>query len=133
MGLDPQALFANLAEKEKIKGHHSPEGRAIRMLTRAMSGWLSAHLSAADVVVLCHQSMEDWLKTRLKIPSWSQRGFPELLAKAIEKGWITRGEALQLQRIHNRRPRLDVENSVPTKEEVEMTLEVCIQVVEKRW
>ena len=41
MPFDAQAIFANLAEKEQIKGHHSPEGRAIRTLSRALSGWSS--------------------------------------------------------------------------------------------
>ena len=41
MSFDAQAIFANLAEKERIKGHHSPEGRAIRTLSRALSGWSS--------------------------------------------------------------------------------------------
>jgi len=41
MPFDAQAIFANLAEKEQIKGHTSPDGRAIRTLSRALSGWSS--------------------------------------------------------------------------------------------
>ena len=66
MTFDAQAIFANLAEKERIKGHHSPEGRAIRTLGRALSGWSTGVLAPPDVVVLCDQAVEDWLKGRLK-------------------------------------------------------------------
>jgi hypothetical protein len=38
MSFDPQALFAELAEQEKLKGHHSPEGRAIRILGMSTDG-----------------------------------------------------------------------------------------------
>ena len=67
MPFDAQAIFANLAEKEQIKGHHSPEGRAIRTLSRALSGWSSEKIfRPVDVIVLCDQAVEDWLKARLK-------------------------------------------------------------------
>jgi len=49
MTFDAQEIFANLAEKEKVKGHHSPEGRAITTLSRALSGWSAKNLSARDV------------------------------------------------------------------------------------
>src|SRR5437867_474602 len=67
MSFDPQAIFANLTEQEKIKGHHSPEGRAIRTLSRALNSWSTNNLSARDVLVLCDQAVEDWLKARLRI------------------------------------------------------------------
>ena len=105
MTFDPQALFANLAEKERLKGHHSAEGRAIRTLSRAMSGWSSGNLSTLDVVVLCDQSLEDWLKARLKVSAWSTQDFPTLLEKAVGKGLITLLEAVRLQKLHNARVR----------------------------
>ena len=67
MSFDAHGIFANLAEQERLKGHHSPEGRAIRTLSRALSGWVAKNLAADDVVVLCAQAVEDWLKARLAV------------------------------------------------------------------
>ena len=84
MSFDPQAIFANLAEKERIKGHHSPEGRAIRTLSRPLNGFSSGSLSGRDVVVLCDQAVEDWLKAKCKISPWSVRSLPDLLVRAVQ-------------------------------------------------
>jgi hypothetical protein len=70
MAFDAQAIFANLAEKERIKGHHSPEGRAIRTLSRALNGWSTGTLTRRDVIVLCDQAIADWLNTRLQRSAW---------------------------------------------------------------
>ena len=105
MTFDPHTIFANLAEKERVKGHHSAEGRAIRTLSRAINGWASGDLSGLDVVVLCDQSLEDWLKARLQVSVWSAQDFSVLLEKAVGKGLITRMEAVRLQKIHNARAR----------------------------
>ena len=133
MPFDPQALFANLAEKERLKGHHSPEGRAIRTLSRAMNGWSSGSLSALDIVVLCDQSLEDWLKARLKLSAWSTQDFPALLEKAVGKGLITRLEAVRLQKLHNARTRARDEGGTTAANEVKAALEFYIQLVEKYW
>ena len=133
MTFDPQALFANLAEKERLKGHHSAEGRAIRTLSRAMSGWSSGNLSTLDVVVLCDQSVEDWLKARLKVSAWSTQDFPTLLEKAVGKGLITLLEAVRLQKLHNARVRARDAGSIVAANEVEAALQFCIQLVEKYW
>ena len=133
MPFDPQALFANLAEKERLKGHHSPEGRAIRTLSRAMNGWSSGGLSALDVVVLCDQSLEDWLKARLKLSAWSTQDFPALLEKAVGKGLITRLEAVRLQKLHNARVRAGDEGNATAANKVEAALEFYIQLVERHW
>jgi hypothetical protein len=133
MTFDPQTIFANLAEKERLKGHHSAEGRAIRTLSRAMNGWSSGSLSALDVVVLCDQSLEDWLKARLKVSAWSTQDFPKLLERAVGKGVITRMEAVRLQKLHNARARARDEGNVAAAHEAETTLEFCIQLVEKYW
>jgi hypothetical protein len=132
MNFDPQAVFANLAEKEKLKGHHSPEGRAIRTLSRALNGWSMAALSAADVLVLCDQTVEDWLKARLGVSAWSTRTLPELLAAAAKQDLITRLDAVRLQRLHNARSRGSDERAL-TPEQVNRTLDFCIQLVEKHW
>jgi hypothetical protein len=132
MSFDSQAIFANLAEKEKTKGHHSPEGRAIRTLSRALNGWSMGALSAPDVWVLCDQGVEDWLKARLNIPAWSQRSLPELLAPAMSKELITRSDAVRLQRIHSARSHPYDEQAL-TARKVNGALEFCIQLVEKHW
>jgi len=89
MAFDLRDIFANLAEKEKLKGHHSSEGLAIRTFSRARTGWLAGNLRVLDVLVLCEQGMEDWLKSRLGLRPWSSRGLPELLSRAIEKELVS--------------------------------------------
>ena len=132
MSFDAQAIFANLAEKERLKGHHSPEGLAIRVLSRALTGWSSGDLSPVDVIVLCDQAVQDWLKARLKRSPWSLPSMPALLAAAIRKNFITRMEAVRLQKLRNLRAGSEREQPVG-KNEAESTLEFCIQLIEKHW
>jgi hypothetical protein len=131
MPFNAQEIFANLAEEEKIKGHHSPEGRAIRVLSRALSGWSSADLSARDVVVLCDQAVEEWLKVRLRCSPWSARALPALMQDALKNNVITRLEAARLQKVRHLRSALR-DGSI-SKRDVETTLEFCIELIEKRW
>jgi hypothetical protein len=133
MAFDLQEVFANLAEKEKIKGHHSPEGAAIRILSRALTGWLAGNLRVLDVLVLCEQVMEDWLKRRLALRSWSSLGLSELLSQAIDKELVTRLDAVRLQKLHLTRVRLAEEGGVDNPRDVESALELCLQIVEKHW
>jgi 7-keto-8-aminopelargonate synthetase-like enzyme len=132
MPFDAQEIFANLAEKEKIKGHHSSEGRAIRVLSRALSGWSSGNLSAGDVIVLCDQAVQDWLKARLKRSPWSAQTMPALMADAMKNGLINEMEAARLQKITNLRARSDDEAQI-SNVEVESALEFCIELIEKHW
>ena len=133
MTFDPQAIFANLTEKERLKGHHSAEGRALKTLSRALNGWSSGNLSPLDVLVLCDQSVEDWLKARLKLSAWSIQSFPALLEKAAGAQLITRIEAVRLQKLRNARSRARVEGDTSGAHEVEAALEFCIQLVERYW
>src|SRR5262245_7933917 len=133
MTFDPQAIFASLAEKERLKGHHSAEGRAIRTLSRAMNGWSSGNLSALDVLVLCDQSLEDWLKARLKFSPWAAQDFPTLLQKAAVKGLLTRMEAVRLQKLHHTRTHARKEGGATAAHEVEAALEFSIKLVERYW
>jgi hypothetical protein len=133
MAFDLKEVFANLAEKEKIKGHHSPEGAAIRILSRALTGWLAGNLRVLDVLVLCEQGMEDWLKRRLALRSWSSLGLSELLSQAIDKELVTRLDAVRLQKLHLTRIRLDEEGGGDNPRDVESALELCLQIVEKHW
>jgi hypothetical protein len=133
MSLDAQAIFANLAEKERIKGHHSPEGRAIRILSRALNGYSSGNLSRRDVVVLCDQAVEDWLKAKCNVSPWSTRSSPEWLAKAVQAHWITRLEAVRLQKLRNTRILIQGERADWPAPEAESMLEFCIQLIEKHW
>jgi hypothetical protein len=133
MTFDPQAIFANLVEKERLKGHHSIEGRAIRTLSRALNGWSSGNLAALDVLVLCDQTLGDWLKARLKLSPWATQDFPTLLENAVVKGLITRMEAVRLQKLHNARARARDEANAPVAQDVEAALEFSIRVVERYW
>ena len=132
MPFDAQAIFANAAEKERIKGHHSPEGRAIRTLSRALSGWSSGSLANRDVVVLCDQGVEDWLKARLKRSPWSIQPVPALVPAAIANHWITQSDAVRLLALHNLRVRL-YESAEMSAQEVESALEFCIELIDKHW
>jgi hypothetical protein len=133
MSFDPRAIFANLAEKERIKGHHSAEGRAIRTLSRALNGYSSGNLSGSDVLVLCDQAIEDWLKARRKVSPWSMRSLPELLVTAVQARWISRLEAVRLQKLRNTRESIDLHGADVPGLEVESTLKFCIELVEKHW
>ena len=132
MSFDPREVFANLAEKEKIKGHHSPEGRAIRTLSRALNGWSSGSLARRDVAVLCDQAMQDWLHARLKCSSWSFPGMPALLSQGRREGFIAPGDEIRLQDVHGLRTLADRQAEI-TEAEVEAALEFCIRLVEKHW
>jgi hypothetical protein len=132
MSFDPRAIFANLAEKERIKGHHSAEGRTIRTLSRALNGWSSGNLSQADVLVLCDQAMEDWLKSRLKMSAWSTPNFPELLERAVTAEVIPKRDVVKLQKLRNARSRR-LEEAGSQTHLVESALELCIQIVERHW
>ena len=133
MNFDPQAIFADLAEKERIKGHHSLEGRAIRTLSRALNGYSSGNLSGRDVVVLCDQAIEDWLKAKCKFSPWSTRSLPELLVTAVQACWISRSEAVCLQKLHNTRQSIDHQSSDVPALEVESTLKFCLELIERHW
>lgn len=129
MTFDAQGIFANLAEKERLKGHHSPEGRAIRTLSRALHGWSSGNLSAGDVVVMCDQAIEDWLKSRMKISEWSTKGLSDLVLMAVERRLLTKAEADQLRQVHMMRGR----SALATAVDAESALQCSIQIVEERW
>ena len=133
MSFDPQAIFANLAEKERIKGHHSPEGRAIRTLSRALNGYSSGNLSGRDVLALCDQTIEDWLKAKCKVSPWSTRSLPELAIRAVQARWISRLDAVRLQKLRNARESIDQPGSDVPGLEVESALKFCIELVEKHW
>ena len=131
MPFNAQEIFANLAEKERIKGHHSAEGRAIRTLSRALSGWSAGSLSARDVIVLCDQAVADWLEARLKRSPWGAT-LPILINDAMKQELISHKEANQLQSMHNLRARADEQREISTPD-IETTLEFCIQLIEKHW
>lgn len=126
---DPQAIFANLAEKERIKGHHSPEGRAIRTLSRALNGWTAGTLSLRDVVVLCDQTIEDWLNLRLGGSMWSMRSVDALVPLALAEQLITSDEAERLLLLHQMR----MDERHVRDAEVSGALEFCIDLIDKRW
>ena len=131
MAFDPQSLFANLAERERIHGHHSAEGQAIRMLSRALDGWSSGNLAGADVVALCGQAVEDWLKRRLKRSPWSANSCTDLLAAAMAANLLTPSDARRLQVLCDLRGRSSAGELNPF--EIEHILETTIAIVEQRW
>jgi hypothetical protein len=133
MRFDAKEIFADLAEKERIKGHHSAEGRAIRTLSRALSGYSYGNLSGRDVVVLCDQAIEDWLKAKCKVSPWSVRGLPELLARAVQARWISRLEAVRLQKLRNARQSIDHQGADVPALEVESTLKFYLELIERHW
>ena len=131
MALDSQALFANLAERERVHGHHSPEGQAIRTLGRALDGWSSGNLGAADVLGLCTQAVEDWLKRRLKLSPWSATTLTSLLAAAVAANLLQPSDVARLQLLH--RYRAQLATGAFTDAEIEAVLETTIKIVEQHW
>jgi len=131
MTFDAQAIFANLTEKERIHGHHSPEGEAIRTLGRALHGWSTRTLSAGDVVELCDQAIADWLKRKLKVSAWSEISMSELLAAAVAKDVLSPDDALRVQRMHA--VRADANSRAISAAAVEAMLERAIEIVEQQW
>ena len=130
MSFDAKAILANLVEQERIKGHHSAEGRAIRMFARALSGWSAGNLSCGDVIVLCDQAVEDWLKARLKRSPWSVEPISVLLRAATGQNMITPAEMISLQGIHELR---ENQSGAVSANAVQAALEFCIQLLEKHW
>jgi hypothetical protein len=133
MTFDLQATFANLAEKERVNGHHSAEGRAIRVLSRALNGWSAGSLAADDVIVLCDQAIEDWLKARLMLSQWSAKNLSELLAIATEKHSLMVNEVERLRQIHQLRVQRDPGARSAADADVEAALVSCIEIVENYW
>jgi hypothetical protein len=129
MPFDRQAIFANLTEKERVFGHHSAEGRAIRTLGRALDGWSAGDLSARDAIVLCDQAMEDWLKAKVEKSAWSAASLALLLDAALDQGLLTSSERARLQTVHDWR----LYATAIATADVEAALEWCIKIVEKRW
>ncbi|HLN86956.1 MAG TPA: hypothetical protein VK200_10845 [Candidatus Limnocylindrales bacterium] len=131
MTFDPQAIFANLTEKERVHGHHTAEGRAIRTLCRSLQGWWSGDLGAIDIFAMCDQAIEDWLKSRLKISPWSATGSSQLLAAAVATKLLTPAESLRLQTVHDLRSRSATD--AIAAHDVEAALAWSIEVVERHW
>ena len=75
MTFDAQAIFANLAEKERIHGHHSPEGSG-HSHAWPRTEWIGHRgiFPGADVIVLCDQAIADWLK---RLNSHGRRGIAD--------------------------------------------------------
>jgi hypothetical protein len=131
MALNSQALVANLAERERVHGHHSPEGQAIRTLGRALDGWSLGNLAGSDVVVLCGQAVEEWLKLRLKESPWSANPLTTLLATAVATNLLQPSDAERLQPLH--RYRSELATRVFTVAEIETILQTSIAIVAQHW
>ena len=131
MTFDPQAIFANLTEKERVHGHHSAEGRAIRILSRSLQGWWSGNLAGLDVIAMCDQAIEDWLKARLKVSAWSATGLSQLLAVAVATELITPVQLMRLQTVHDLRSHSTADPIAVG--DVEAALEWAIEIVERHW
>jgi len=133
MGSELEALFRDLAEKERIKGHHSAEGRAIRTLSRALNGWTAGNLGGRDVLVLCDQAVEDWLKAKLNLSGWSTPALDELTSAAVDRDWMTPADAVHLQSIRDARDGPVKDSETVSIEMIEESLQFCIRLVEKHW
>ena len=126
-------LYANYAEKEKIKGHHSPEGIAIRTLIRALNGWSRGNLSGKDTIILSQQGIEDWLKARLKLPAWSQKELSSLLGDALRQGLIAESEERNLQKLRDLYVSCRKKNGTIKDQSIFAALRDCLFFLERRW
>jgi hypothetical protein len=101
-------------------------------LSRAISGWLNTQLNGNDILALCSQAIEDWLRAKLKLSPWSRVSRPELIAAAADKKLISVMDAVRLQRIRNARSRTAEAENVSDRD-VEEALFFCIRLVEQHW
>jgi hypothetical protein len=131
MTFDPRALFANLVERERVHGHHSPEGQAIRTLSRALDGWSSGNLAGGAVIVLCGQAIEDWLKRRLGRSPWSAPSLSELLAAADAQKFLAAGEVEGLQKVAA--VCAQSRSGKHAAGEIEAILETTIEIIAHHW
>jgi len=131
MTLDAPELFASLAERERVHGHHSPEGEAMRTLSRALHGWSSGNLAGTDVVVLCAQAVEDWLKRRLKVSPWSAKSLNTLLAAAVAADVLPLVDAERLEPLQRYRSGSDSRRL--TADDIETILQTSIEIVGQHW
>ena len=131
MASNLQSIFANLSEKECVLGHHSAEGHAVRTLSRALQGWSSGSIGGLDVVTLCDQAIEDWLKARLRVSAWSATGLRQLLAPAVAAKLLTLAESVRLQAVHKLRDQPN--GDAIAVSDIEAALESTIEIVEKHW
>jgi hypothetical protein len=130
---EARAIFENLAEQEKIKGHHSNEGMAIRVLSRGLSGWLEGILSHQDAYVLCDETLEQWLRRRMTGGSWSSVPFVELVLQAWKGESITEDNAYALLLLRGMRNAV-VNGKMPLRErQVVAALRMSTRLIENYW
>jgi hypothetical protein len=88
-------------------------------------------LAGADVVVLCGQAVEDWLKRRLKLSQWSATTLTSLLAAAVAANLLQPSDAERLQPLH--RYRTELATRAFTVAEIETILQTSIAIVAQHW
>jgi hypothetical protein len=130
---EARAIFENLAEQEKVKGHHSNEGMAIRVLSRGLSGWLERTLSHEDAYVLCDETLEQWLRRRVTGGPWSSVQFIELVVQALEGGWITEDNAGDLLLLRAMRNGVVAGKMRLQERQVVAALRISTRLVENYW
>jgi hypothetical protein len=130
---EARAIFEDLAEQERIKGHHSNEGMAIRVLSRGLSGWLERTLSHEDAYVLCDETLEQWLRRRVTGRPWSSVQFIGLVVQALEGGWITEDNAGDLLLLRAMRNGVVAGKMRLRERQVIAALRISTRLVENYW
>jgi hypothetical protein len=130
---EARVIFENLAEQEKIKGHHSNEGMAIRVLSRGLSGWLEKTLSHKDAYVLCDETLEQWLRRRVTGGPWSSVQFVELIVQGLEGGSITEDNACALILVRAMRTAVVNRKIRVGERQVIAALRMSTRLVERYW
>jgi hypothetical protein len=130
---EARAIFEDLAEQERIKGHHSNEEMAIRVLSRGLSGWLERTLSHEDAYVLCDETLEQWLRRRVTGRPWSSVQFIGLVVQALEGGWITEDNAGDLLLLRAMRNGVVAGKMRLQERQVVAALRISTRLVENYW
>jgi hypothetical protein len=130
---EARAIFEDLAEQERIKGHHSNEEMAIRVLSRGLSGWLERTLSHEDAYVLCDETLEQWLRRRVTGRPWSSVQFIGLVVQALEGGWITEDNAGDLLLLRAMRNGVVAGKMRLRERQVIAALRISTRLVENYW
>lgn len=103
---NPLAVSTTLSNKALSSGKKARESQVYKQIISAIDSWFSGSLSKKEVMILCDQAMEDWLKLKLSLPNASRKGFVDVLNEASNSGAISKMERYKLLRFHKARNRV---------------------------
>jgi len=134
LGAEPAKLSisTDLSQRAAPTKSRTRVDKGIKTIIRAIDGWITGDLSDENAVILCDQGVEDWLKSRLKLPASSRDGFHTVVDKAVDKGIINRMEAYRLRRFHKTRNRVQHRGGRVRPKTVFSMLSYCSRLIDQK-